>query len=88
MIESPGNEIERLRRHLEVIQRWTANPENQSEASNTTWRQLQQDMKDQLLEQEDLFWELNVPDVEEQTRLKILQGLTYQQQAEVRARDY
>ncbi len=63
-------------------------PENQAEASEATWRQLEQDMRNQLREQEDLFWELNVPNVEERTRLKILEGLAYQQQAEVRAQDY
>ncbi len=61
-----------------MIQCWTARPENQSEASNATWRQLEQDVRNQL----------NVPNVKEQTRLKILQGLAYQQKAEVRARDY
>ncbi len=35
-----------------------------------------------------MFWELNVPDVEERTKLKILKGLTYHQQAEARARDF
>ncbi len=35
-----------------------------------------------------MFWELNVPDVCERSRLKILEGLTYNQQAEGRARDF
>jgi hypothetical protein len=39
-------------------------------------------------QQEDLFWELNVPNVEEWTRLKILEGLAYSQQAEGLAQDY
>ena len=30
------NEIGRLRRHLEVIRRWTARPENEAEASDAT----------------------------------------------------
>ncbi len=75
------NGIDRLRRHLEVIRRWTARPENQAEASDTTWRQLELDVRNQLREQEEQFWELNVPNVEERTRLKILEGLAYQQQA-------
>ena len=82
------NEIGRLRRHLEVIRRWTARPENEAEASDATWRQLEVDVRNQLREKEDLFWELNVPNVEERTRLKILEGLAYQQQAEARAQDY
>jgi hypothetical protein len=82
------NGIDRLRRHLEVINRWTARPENQAEASDAVWRQLERDVRNQLREQEDLFWELNVPNVEERTRLRILEGLAYQQQAEARAQDY
>ena len=81
------NEIGRLRRHLEVIRRWTTRPENEAEASDATWRQLELDVKNQLREQEDLFWELNVPNVEERTRLKILEGLAYSQQAEEQALD-
>jgi hypothetical protein len=46
------------------------------------------DMRTKLQEQEDLFWELNVPNVEERTRLKILKGLSYSQQAEGLAWDY
>ncbi len=44
-------------------------------------------MRKQLREQEDLFWELNVQNIEEQTRLKILEGLAYSQQEEEQARD-
>ncbi len=34
-----------------------------------------------------MFWELNVPDVQERSRLKILELLTYKEQAEGLARD-
>ncbi len=44
-------------------------------------------MRNQLREQEELFWELNVPNIEELTRLKILKGLAYSQQAEELAQD-
>ncbi len=46
------------------------------------------DMRTQLQEQEELFWELNVPDVKERTRLKIIEGLVYKQQAEGPALDF
>ncbi len=71
-----------LRRHLEVIQRWTSNSTNQADVTNYHWRQLEIDVKTRLQEKEDLFWELNVPGIEERVLLRILEGVNYQLQAE------
>ncbi len=45
-------------------------------------------LRAQLREKEDLFLELNVPDVEERVQLRILEGVNYQRQAEERARAF
>ena len=52
------------------------------------WRELELSVRAQLREKEDLFWELNVPDVEERARLRVLEGVNYQNQAEQRARAF
>jgi hypothetical protein len=82
------NEVARLRRHLEVVQRWTLHPANKKDVTHDHWRELEADVQEELREKEDLFWELNVPHVEELELLRILEGLTYQQQSEELARAF
>ena len=82
------NEVARLRRHLEVVQRWTLHPSNKKDVTHDHWRELELSVRAQLREKEDLFWELNVPDVEERARLRVLEGVNYQNQAEQRARAF
>ena len=81
------NQIDRLRRHLEVIKRWTAHPEHQSATSIATWNQLEGEVSEKLRKLEAEFWELNVPDIQERSRLRILERIAYKAQAEGRARD-
>ncbi len=45
-------------------------------------------MRTQLRAQEDVFWELNFPNVEERMLLRILENLAYKEQAEARARAF
>ena len=82
------NEVARLRRHLQVVQRWTLHPSNKKDVTHDHWRELELSVRAQLREKEDLFWELNVPDVEERARLRVLEGVNYQNQAEQRARAF
>ncbi len=82
------NEIGRLRLHLEVIERWNKHLANSEDLTNDTWRKLDFDVRSQLRAQEDLFWELNVPNVEERARLWILENLAYKEQSEERAQSF
>ena len=82
------NEIGRLRRHLEVIKRWNKHSASSEDLTNDTWRKLDFDVRSQLRAQEDLFWELNVPNVEERARLRILENLAYKEQSEERAQSF
>ncbi len=45
-------------------------------------------MRSQLQEQANLFWELNVPNVEDRALLRILENLAYKEQAKERARAF
>ncbi len=55
--------------------------------SLATWNQLEGNVSKKLRELEANFWELNVPNVKELSRLRILERITYKAQAEGRARD-
>jgi hypothetical protein len=81
------NQINRLCSHLEVIKRWTAHPEHQSATSLATWNQLEGNMSKKLRELEANFWELNVPNIEELSRLSIFEWITYKVQAEGLTKD-
>jgi hypothetical protein len=81
------DEIGRLRRHLEVVQRWTKQKDSLTEASAKTWTQLEEQITNKLRLIENEFWELNVPDSEERARLRILEGLAYDGQKEGLERD-
>ncbi len=63
------DEIGCLRRHQEVVQRWTKQKDSLTEASAKTWTQLEEQITSKLCRIEDEFWELNVPDPEERARL-------------------
>ena len=81
------DEIGRLRRHLEVAQRWTKQKDSLTETSAKSWTQLEEQITSKLRRIEDEFWELNVPDPEERARLRILEGLAYEGQKEGLERD-
>ncbi len=76
------DEIGRLRRHLEVAQRWTKHKDSLTEVSAKTWTQLEEQITTKLQQIENEFWKLNVPDTEERARLRILEGLAYEGQKE------
>lgn len=81
------DEIGRLRRHLEVVKRWTKQKDSLTEAAARTWTQLEEQITNKLRLIENEFWELNVPDSEERARLRILEGLAYEGQKEGLERD-
>jgi len=81
------DEIGRLRRHQEVVQRWTKQKDSLTETSAKSWTQLEEQITSKLRRIEDEFWELNVPDPEERARLRILEGLAYEGQKEGLERD-
>ncbi len=60
------NKIDCLRSHLEVARRWTKHKDLLTEASAKVWLQLEEQLNNKLQKLEDKFWELNVPDIEEQ----------------------
>ncbi len=76
------NQIDWLQLHLEVIKRWTVHLEHQSATSLATWNQLEGYVCKKLRELKANFWELNVPNIEELSRLSILERITYKAQAE------
>ncbi len=82
------NEVALLQRHLEIVQHWTLHPANWKDVTHDHWREIKLSVRAQLREKEDLFWELNVLDVEERSQLRILEGVNYQRQAEERARSF
>ena len=81
------DEISRLRRHLEVAKRWTTHKDSLTEDSAKTWLELEEKRTSKLRKLEDEFWELNVPDIEERARLRILEGVVYLNQKEGRESD-
>ena len=81
------DEIGRLRRHLEITQRWTKQKDSLTEASAKSWTTLEEQITHKLRRIEDEFWELNIPDPEERARLRILEGLTYEGQRQGLERD-
>ncbi len=53
-----------------------------TEVSAKVWLQLEEQLNNKLWRIENKFWELNVPDIEELARLRILEGVTYVAQKE------
>ncbi len=67
------NQIDSPHWHLEVIKHWMANQESLTSTSAETWKQLGGDVSTKLTRLEAEFWELNILDIEESTRLQILE---------------
>jgi hypothetical protein len=82
------NDIGRLHWNLKSVERWSKHLANQEDLTNDHWRKLDFNVRTQLQAQEDLFWELNVPNVEERVRLRILENLAYKEQSEERAKSF